>query len=127
VQWKTPELRMGGGRAFVSGVPVDSIVGGLELRELFDHAVEFARTRDIGGGVVLPIVRKDYLVAMRLAAGAAQDKHDVEWLLKTIDGRERCVEFRTFVVSMIGYGGAVLLDEVARRMGHPGPGMQHRS
>ena len=121
------KLKMGGCRVTVGGVPVDFIDGGPDLGQLFKRAVASARKTDLGGGLKLPVVRKDYLVAMKLAAGAERDEQDLEHLLRTVDGRERYGELRSFVISMIGYGGAVLLDRVARRIGHPGPGMQHRN
>jgi hypothetical protein len=123
---RVEKLKMGGCRVSVGGVPVDFIDGGPHLRELFENAVDFAKPRDVGG-MKLPVVRKDSLIAMKLAAGARQDEQDVEWLLGTVHGKKRYGELRSFVVSMIGYGGAVLLDRAARRIGHPGPGIQHRN
>ena len=125
--YRVEKLRAGGHRIRVGDVPVDFIDGRPYLRELFDFAVEHAGRKDIGGGLELPVVRKNYLVAMKAAAGAKQDEWDLEWLLRTVDGKKKYRELRTFVISRVGYVGAVVLDKIARGIGHPGPGPLQRN
>ena len=125
--YRVEKLGAGGYRIKVGDVPVDFIDGRPYLRELFDFAVEHASEMDIGGGLEFPVVRKEYLVAMKAAAGGKQDEWDLEWLLRTVDGKKNYRELRSFVISRVGYVGAVVLDKIARGIGHPGPGPLQRN
>ena len=125
--YRVEKLRAGGHRIRVGDVPVDFIDGRPYLRELFDFAVEHASKKDIGGGITIPVVAKYCLVAMKAAAAGEQDEQDISWILRTVDGKKRYRELRTFVLTRAGYTAAMVLDRTARRIGHPGPGPLQRN
>jgi predicted nucleotidyltransferase len=121
------ELRMGGYRTRVGDTPVDFIDGRPYLRQLFNFAVEHARSMDLGLGREIPVVRLNYLLAMKAAAAGEQDEQDIGWLLRGVEGAERYRELRSFVLTHAGYTATMVLDKVARRIGHRGPGPEQRS
>jgi len=124
---RVEKLRAGGHRIRVGDVPVDFIDGRPYLRELFDFAVKYATDKDIGTGGTIPVVRMNYLVAMKAAAAGEQDEQDISWLLRNVHGKKRYRELRSFVLSRAGYTATMVLDRVARRIGHPGPGPLQRN
>ena len=61
-----------------NGVPVDVVVRDDDYAPLYEEALERApRVR----GVPVPVVRPEYLAAMKMVAGRARDTADLEFLL----------------------------------------------
>jgi hypothetical protein len=55
----------------------------------------------------------------------SEDERDIEELLMVIPARKYAA-LRAFVRRRLGYPSAARLDALARRIGHPGPGMKRR-
>jgi len=53
------------------------------------------------------------------AAAGEQDEQDIRWILKAVS-REEYRELRGVVLARAGYTAMMVLDKVARRIGHPG-------
>lgn len=83
---KARDLAIGGvSLTFDDGSVVDLVDRRRELAGLFAEALD--ATRHFGPAVVaagheVPVVAAEYLIAMKLAAGRAQDEADLEWLLR---------------------------------------------
>lgn len=74
-------LLFGGEQSFApNGVPVDYVVRSDDFRTLYVAAIAEAQFID---GVPMPVVRPDYLVAMKMAAGRDKDLSDIAFLLGT--------------------------------------------
>jgi hypothetical protein len=108
------------------GMLIDLVDRHPDLDDLFLAAVNAAREElesSEGGGDSVPVVPLGFLVAMKLATGREKDDEDVSVLLKELDEAEYG-EVRTLVRRHLGFGMASRLDMIARRIGHPGPGME---
>ncbi len=119
----------------IGGIGIDSSAGPVDfidrhpyLSDLFADAVRAAgeegkRIGTEGGDV--PVVPLDHLVAMKMMSGEPSDDKDVEELLTNVR-QEHYRELRELVAKHLGRGSAERLDVLARRIGHPGPGMKRR-
>ena len=61
-----------------SGVPVDLILRSDDYERLYDEALHTAQRVE---GAALPVVRPEYLVAMKMVAGRGRDSADFDWLV----------------------------------------------
>ena len=114
-----------GGIAFrQKGVFLDFIDRHPELSDLFAAAVAAARRRGprlpLGGGRV-PVVPKEFLIAMKIATMQEKDDRDVESLILSVPD-QAYPKLRSLVRKYLGPVGALRLDDLARKAGHPGPG-----
>lgn len=117
-------LPIGGWALRERGIAVDFIDRHPEFSPLFEAAVDAAqrsRRRRRVGSVSAPVVPKDYLIAMKIATLEMKDEQDAESLILTVPDKEYAA-LRTLVRHHLGPVGALRLDAVARRVGHPGPG-----
>ncbi len=114
-----------GGIAFrQKGVFLDFIDRHPELGELFDAAVAAARRRGPRlplGGRRVPVVPKEFLIAMKIATMQEKDDRDAESLILSVPDQEY-PKLRSLVRKHLGPVGALRLDDLARKAGHPGPG-----
>ena len=95
-----------------------------ELGGLFDAAVRAARRskmRTEVAGQSVPVVPRDYLIAMKIATMEEKDERDAERLILAVSDDEYG-KLRSLVRRHLGPVGALRLDVIARRVGHPGPG-----
>lgn len=63
-----------------NGVPVEVVVRSDDFAPLYRDALEQA-LRVEGLGLAVPLVRREYLVPMKMVAGRARDKTDLEFLI----------------------------------------------
>ncbi|MGD0093592.1 MAG: hypothetical protein ABSE73_27095 [Planctomycetota bacterium] len=122
-------LSIGGCGLARRGIAVDLIDRHPELAELFSNAVRAARAsrrRVKIGSHSVPVVPLPYLAAMKLVTHESKDERDVEELLKVYPIR-KYGQIRKLVRAELGYPSAMYLDTIARRIGHPGPGLLGRS
>jgi len=114
-----------GGIAFrQKGVFLDFIDRHPELSDLFTAAVAAARKRGpkvLLGGRRVPVVPKDFLIAMKIVTMEAKDDRDAESLILSVPD-EGYPKLRSLVRKYLGPVGALRLDDLARKAGHPGPG-----
>jgi len=114
-----------GGIAFrLEDVWVDFIDRHPELARLFSAAV--AAANETGpkmrlGGKRVPVVPRDFLIAMKVATMEEKDDRDAESLILSVPDNEY-PKLRSVVRKYLGPGGALRLDALARKAGHPGPG-----
>jgi hypothetical protein len=124
--YRVQELDIGGYSVRGSGVVVDFIDRHPELGELYLDAVTAAQKNRVRlGRTVVPLVPIEHLIAMKLATGEDKDERDVQELLAGVPPR-RYPSLRSSVGHYLGFLGKQRLDTVARRIGHPGPGMKKR-
>lgn len=117
-------LTIGGWALRGKGVAVDFIDRCPELGDLFAAAIRAAREsgcRARVGRVSAPVVPVDFLIAMKVATGEPKDEADAEALIQTIPDAGYG-PLRSLVRKHLGPAGALRLDVLARRVGHPGPG-----
>lgn len=117
-------LPIGGWGLRERGIAVDFIDRHPEFTSLFDAAVEAAqrsRRRRRVGAASVPVVPKEYLIAMKIATLETKDEQDAESLILTVPDRGYA-PLRALVRRHLGPLGAMRLDAIARRVGHPGPG-----
>ena len=114
-----------GGIAFrLEDVRVDFIDRHPELARLFAAAVTAAnkagpKVRLAGHRV--PVVPKGFLIAMKVATVQEKDDRDAESLILSVPDQEY-PRLRSLVRKYLGPVGALRLDDLARKAGHPGPG-----
>jgi len=126
---KVHALSIGGCGLTARGIAVDLIDRHPELSALFANAVRAAnagRARVKIGSHSVPVVPLPYLVAMKLVMHEPKDERDVEELLRAYP-LKRYAQIRKLVRAELGYPSATYLDSIARRIGHPGPGLLGRS
>ncbi len=120
--YSTSELTIGGVGISGHGVSVDAIHRHPHAARLFTDAVKAAQDgderRDVEGHVV-PVVPKDYLLAMKLIPHEEKDDRDAQELLKTMSAEEYRAA-RRLVEEYLGFQGTEHLDAIARRLGHAG-------
>jgi len=117
-------LDIGGCCVRDKGVAVDFIHRHPELGELFAAAVRAARRskmRTEVAGHSVPVVPRDYLIAMKIATMEEKDERDAESLILAVPDDEYG-KLRSLVRRHLGPVGALRLDVIARRVGHPGAG-----
>jgi len=122
------DLGIGGIGVRTPAGPIDFIDRHPYLSALFSEAVRAAEesgTSVSAGETALPVAPLPHLVAMKMVSGEASDDRDVEELLMTVpsDGYR---DIRELVLRHLGVASAERLDVIARRVGHPGPGMKRR-
>ena len=122
------DLGIGGIGVRTPAGPIDFIDRHPYLSALFSEAVREADKSEISvkaGETALPVAPLPHLVAMKLVSGEPSDDRDVEELMMTVppDGYR---EIRELVLRHLGVASAERLDVIARRVGHPGPGMKRR-
>jgi len=125
--YRVMELDIGGYGVRGAHVVVDFIDRHPEYTLLFSEAVKAARLqpkRRFRRSAV-PIVPRDYLIAMKLVTLEPKDNRDVEELLLRVAARQYPA-LRDLVRKHLGPLGAARLDLFARRVGHPGPGVKKR-
>ncbi len=108
------------------GVSIDFIDRHPYLTNLYRDAV--GASAEHGGsftveGEEVRAVPPEHLVAMKLASGRARDERDIEEMVALAD-EDEYREIRRTVVEYLGYAMGNQLDRIARRIGHPGPGME---
>jgi hypothetical protein len=94
-----------------------------ELSRLFAAAVREAQTRGpraVIGRLSIPVAPKDFLVAMKVGTNEDKDERDAQRLLGTIPVEEYR-PLRSLVRRYLGPAGAIRLDVIAAKIGHPGP------
>jgi hypothetical protein len=91
-----------------------------DLSALFTDAVEEALDAGLEvdfGGVRLPVVPAEHLVAMKLATAEPRDERDAERLLSAnVVDTER---LRGLIGRLLGVGTSIRLETLLRRLGHP--------
>jgi len=111
-----------GGLAVRSGdVSVDFVDRHPDLEELFASAIRAAQRRGpraIVGRRRIPVVPKDYLIAMKIATMEEKDEKDAERLILTVAQTEYG-RLRSLIRKSLGPVLAMRLDVIARRAGHP--------
>jgi hypothetical protein len=117
--FKTKELRIGGYALLKPGIAIDVIDRRVGYAELFQEAVSTARESVAPGE--LPVVDLEYLIAMKLIPGTPKDDADVEALLSVL-ADDAYDEARAIVARHLGEASASRMDNMARAVGHPGPG-----
>ena len=123
------DLGIGGIGVKAPGAAIDFIDRHPYFSRLFSDAVNKAivLSAKIGArSVELPVVPLPHLVAMKMVSGETSDDKDVEELLMTVSA-DGYGEVRDLVQEHLGRASAERLDVIARRVGHPGPGMKRRS
>ena len=114
-----------GGIAFrLENVWVDFIDRYPELGRLFAAAVAAANEAGAKmrlGGRRVPVVPKEFLIAMKVATMQEKDDRDAESLILSVPDKEY-PKLRSLVRKYLGPVGALRLDDLARKAGHPGPG-----
>ncbi len=103
---------------------VDFIDRSPELDELFADAALAARKsrrRVRLGGELVPVVPREFLIAMKIATMEEKDERDIESLILRVPDKGY-LKLRSFVRKYLGPVGALRLDALARKAGHPGPG-----
>jgi len=104
------------------GVAVDFIDRHPLLSKLFAEAIRKSQGNTARmGGTSVPVVRKEYLVAMKLATSERDDEEDVKALLDTVAEREYPA-LRKFIAEKLNPLAALRLDVLAREIGHHGVG-----
>jgi hypothetical protein len=117
-------LPIGGWALRAKGIAVDFIDRHPELGALFAAAIRAAREtgcRARVGRLSVPVVPIDFLIAMKVATGEPKDESDVEALVQAVPDAAYA-PLRALVRKYLGPAGALRLDVIARRVGHPGPG-----
>jgi hypothetical protein len=121
------ELTIGGFGIRAGEVAVDFIDRHPHLTELFADAVKAAReeprTRVVHGGEPVPVVPIEYVIAMKLVTHEPEDDADVMQLVREVP-EEEYRRLQDLVKRYLGYASVQHLDLLARRTGHPGPGMR---
>ena len=105
------KLSFGGDKARTSlGVPVDVVVRADMYAPLYQEALDDAVGRAPAG--ILPVVRPEYLAAMKLAAPRLRDRDDLEFLIgaRIINKRET----RQIIGRHLGVYAVQMFDEAVR-------------
>jgi len=126
--YEVSELSIGGYGVRARKLLVDFIDRHPHLSRLFADAVKAAKVQQFQTGedsIDLPIVPLHHLVAMKLVSAELLDDRDVEELLMKVP-EEEYRDLHQLVTEYLGYASAQRLDSLARRIGHPGPGMKRR-
>jgi hypothetical protein len=126
--WRPTELDIGGFGIHGRGVAVDFIDRHPHLSGLFADAVRAARRSGKRLKLPLgpvPVVPRDYLIAMKLVTCQPADERDAEELVRKVPARGY-PRLRKLVMKELGFLGAQRLDALAGRAGHPGPGARRR-
>lgn len=128
--YRVTELNIGGLGIKGPKVLVDFIDRHPELEKLFADAVAAARRQPKSNwinfeGQRIPVVPRDYLIAMKLIVPDQLDERDVAEMLLRVPG-DGYASVRGLVVTYLGRLWADRLDAIARNVGHPGPGMVTR-
>lgn len=126
--YEVTDLGIGGIGVKAPGAFIDFVDRHPYFSGLFSDAVSKAKvvSAKLGDELVeLPVVPLPHLVAMKMVSGEPSDDKDVEELLMTLppDGYGAV---RDLVQEHLGRASAERLDVIARRVGHPGPGMKRR-
>lgn len=96
--------------------------------QLFADAVAGARrsrNRVRIGRMSIPVVPLPFLIVMKLVPHETKDERDVEEMLRLVSATEY-KRIRRMAVQYLGGLAESYLDSIARRIGHPGPGMKKR-
>jgi hypothetical protein len=120
--YATSRLSIGGVGVRKGEISVDFIDRHPGAAKLFADAVAVAeksgeRVR-VGEGE-LPVVPKQYLLAMKMVPHEEKDERDAQEILKTMTADEYR-QARRLVEEYLGYVDAEHLDSLARRIGHAG-------
>lgn len=110
------QLQIGGIGIRDEGISLDFIDRRLEFRALFEEALQKVQeTVEIDENLAIPVVSKEYLIAMKLVSGEPKDDQDVKMLLK-----HASVDYETtraIVTSHLGPAVKNRLDAFARELG----------
>jgi hypothetical protein len=115
-------LSIGGFAVRGGPVTVDFVDRHPELSNLFAGAIRAARRsgpRFAVGKLKVPVVPKNYLIAMKIATMEEKDEKDAASLVMTISPAGYRA-LRSFVRRQLGPLLALRLDAIARRAGHAG-------
>jgi len=126
--YKIHRLGIGGVGISSSTVVADFVDRHPKFPQLFADAVKSARRsrhRIRVGRMSIPVVPLPFLIAMKLVPHEAKDERDVEELLQLVSAPEY-KRVRRLAVRYLGALAESYLDVIARRIGHPGPGMKKR-
>lgn len=126
--YKAHRLGIGGIGISSRTAVADFIDGYPKFPQLFADAVESARRsrhRIRAGRMSIPVVTLPFLVVMKLIPHEAKDERDIEELLRLV-GVAEYKRIRRMAVRYLGALAESYLDSIARRIGHPGPGMKRR-
>jgi hypothetical protein len=120
--YRPKPLSIGGFAVRGGSVTVDFVDRHPELSNLFAGAIRAARRsgpRFAVGKLKVPVVPKNFLIAMKIATMEEKDEKDAASLIMTVppDGYR---SLRSFVRRHLGPLLAMRLDAVARRAGHAG-------
>jgi hypothetical protein len=117
-------LGIGGIGFRLKEVEVDFIDRHPDLGRLFAAAVAAANEKGQKvklGGQLVPVVPRDFLIAMKIATMEEKDDRDAESLILSVPDKDY-PKLRSLVRKYLGPVGALRLDDLARKAGHPGPG-----
>jgi hypothetical protein len=65
-----------------NGVPIDLVLRDDDYAKLYEDALEEALVRAVElADAPMPVVRLEYLAAMKMGAGRARDEADLEWII----------------------------------------------
>ncbi len=124
--YEVSDVDIGGCRVKTEGVSIDFIDRHPYLTNLYRDAVEASAERGSSfavEGEEVPVVPPEHLVAMKLASGRARDERDIEEIVSLAD-EDEYGDIKRTVVEYLGYAMGNQLDRIARRIGHPGPGLE---
>jgi hypothetical protein len=121
------QLYIGGIGIKAPGIAIDFVDRRRGYTDLFADAVKAAQAAPKLrlGALEIPVVPRDYLIAMKLIVFESDDERDLEELLMVVS-LEEYAGLRQLVTQYLGDALAERLDAIARRVGHPGPGMKSR-
>jgi hypothetical protein len=128
--YRVTELNIGGFGIKGPRVLVDFIDRHPDLTQLFADAVGAARRQPKScwlkfGGRRIPVVPREYLIAMKLIVPDPLDERDIAEMVLGLP-HDAYSPVRRLVVKYLGHLWADRLDAIARSVGHPGPGMVTR-
>lgn len=126
--YRVAELSIGGYGIRAGRVSIDFIDRHPHLEPLFRDAVAAAQEqpeRVKVGEAQIPVVPRDYMIAMKLVTREPTDERDVEEMLMGVS-KGQYPALQELVLRHLGVAGVEHLDFLARKIGHPGPGMKRR-
>jgi hypothetical protein len=119
--YRARRLSIGGISVREAGIAFDLVDRHPELDALFEAAIKAAYRSGPHLRVencTVRVVPKNYLIALKLATGEEKDQRDVQALLFTVK-RQGYHRLRSLIRRLLGPAGALRLDSLARRIGHP--------
>ena len=124
--YEVNELSIGGFGIRARRLSIDFIDRHPHLEPLFRDAVARAQEqpeRVKVGEAEIPVVPRDYMIAMKLVTREPADERDVEEMLMSVSNGQYPA-LQELVLRHLGVASVEHLDFLARGVGHPGPGMK---